>query len=99
MLLGLRARPFGQPPNRAHCFSCSREYFFARALPPRRPASATVIGLFLLLTLSVYLTLCIFQGKSVPGVVEIQSRPDDAGRYLMCHLNGDLGLHQRVLPI
>lgn len=53
-LLVLRGRPLGQPPRRAHSFSCSREYLLALALPPRRPASATLIGFFFFATLTKY---------------------------------------------
>jgi hypothetical protein len=55
-----RGRPLGHPPSEAQIRSWAREYFFARALPPRRPASFTVTGLdaFVIL-LSVYLALSI----------------------------------------
>jgi hypothetical protein len=42
---GFRGLPFGQPPSFAHAVNWSWLYLAALALPPRLPASATVIAL------------------------------------------------------
>jgi hypothetical protein len=43
----LRGRPFGHPPSAPQSLSCFLEYRAARAFPPCRPASATVIDFFM----------------------------------------------------